>query len=939
MKFLELKFLVTVLGFIALGNPISAFGEATTSELIVSKELLFSDCNQAKDYLDKPLTPISISDKENLTGYLERILGLEQPSHQYLGQKTIGFNPGSHPNALEMSHLLDPERDIKAKLCALEIIPKIYPQSTTLLPKLLEISGDKKNDSVLIDNSFNITTQILSLIQKPEFSKDLIIEIAGKIKKDNSVLHSKLSIPILVALAERLDMPWVEMLQTQDPILRANITSAIVINSLNNSSSPNSIPILLQSIDDGAKAQLLLRLRPYVKQNPRLLEELPTYLSSQSELVRAESFKLLKHLASHPSLYASYYTTHSFSDMSMEKYIALLKDGNDLYQKEILKALLNIELKPDSTICSQEIKLESPGSTGSDISIETAIYLLKKSICPLNISDKEKIQDAITKGDINDLFLNTSSIIRHGVIDEKILELLIKKLKIIKSKYSAKEYNQILQITLTGAVQINPTKLRAKLIDLAIDGLGLDLDYPPLMAIFIQNTDHPSISYLAANYTFTESHLEKLLKDKSPLIKKNALSILSKSNSRQNKLSNNITHSLIKLLNDEDLEIRRSSYLTLKDLNPKDLNLMTKFKVPGKNRETFYLSRINLDHPEALSQKEIDVQIESFTNSLEQLDCKESTVQFPTLIKNQHISINPIFRAKLEDSQAKCLQDPSNSKARALKNLISISPINNKILLNIADNRLKIFKSSTEKSTVPLTLDLLDSQGFEINAVDNMLLKTTNANLEGDQAEDIIFSTLTWFLQHPTLISHHKDRLLNLTSSSTQEIAILSSILMLSMDSDLDTLDKLRSSFNKNIESAKELLLIDISNLPINTKNLSEHISTRSPYFSIFLNSILCNSQKDPDSCGKILPNTSLLLDRPDFIASALGALVINGKKTSPEVRSIEESLIELFISTGYFDEITPLLKHAYLTEILSDLRKKSTNLAHSKILDYLLEY
>jgi hypothetical protein len=124
--------------------------------------------------------------------------------------------------------------------------------------------------------------------------------------------------------------------------------------------------------------------------------------------------------------------------------------------------------------------------------------------------------------------------------------------------------------------------------------------------------------------------------------------------------------------------------------------------------------------------------------------------------------------------------------------------------------------------------------------------------------------------------------------------------------------------------------------IPSGTKNLDES----SPYFQIFINTLLCNSNKitaNSDVCTKIAPLPSTIIDKPDLVGMSLHSLILYSSPA--ENRAVTTRLLEILISMGNSEEIVPSLKLTETTDTLKEMRINSTNLAYSKILDFLIEY
>ena len=901
----------------------NTFADDVTTNSIISGELIFSNCLKVKQLLDDPKINSTPADKEALTKYLVRILNLQQTEHQFIKTTPNNYSPGI--GALDVANYLDPERDKKAKLCSLEIIAKLLPQSAAILPDLINLAIDKRNSLELRDRALNQTYELTSLIQREGFPEYIIKSISDNLKNNDNVLRSKVSINLIIALLINNSLNIEELLKTQDPQLRDNLLNAVTILYYSDNSKFDYIKEILNNSDDGTKAQFITKLKFFAKFTPKLIELVPPLLKSSSELVKSESLKLLKYLNQHSAFYASFYITNSFPDEILQQYLELNKISDEALSKDLIKTLITIELKEKSTFCNVENTTDKVNI--EEYSNDSANYFLRKTICPLKHSDKEKIIDGIKKNSLESILPLLLSLNIRGNIDEDILSGLLSSSKIIQKKYSSREYSNFIYLTLHAALKHNSVKLKNNLITLAIEGLGFDFHPSTLVDTFFYSKNNPAVEYLSNNFQLAEPKLIKVLSEKSPLLIRNTLTIISK-NEPNRTLQKQTLVSLIKLLGDDNIEVRRSAYLILKSRTNQIAKLIGNLTNYNSNAR-FYLSRIILDNKEQFSPTEIKSAITHFTPSIKNLECRERTVQFPEL----QLEVTSNEFKSLFNSEIQCLKDSAPARARIIKNISAFSNIPEDILITFATEYANVIKAQNDGATLGLAYDLLRDK----NSNNKLVIQLLSNGLNSEIDENLI-STLNWLESNRQFINSLKDQIKETIDEDNPKISIQGISLYYKDDFNKEAISKIRQRFFKGIEQSDFIFSINLNNHEWSQLSLNNANDNQS-YFGNFLNTIFCGSKIDAKACEQIFISPSLVIDKPYFFKNMLSYLLNNDPMTNPSQRQTIKNLSHMMILNGLTEELSTLKKNQEMINILNELRVETSNKANAKTLDYTIEY
>ncbi len=775
----------------------------------------------------------------------------------------------------------------------------------------------------------------------------MINEITDDLLNSKEVARNKLALPLLLILQgqNQTNIEKQDLLNEQDSVLRENIFDSFMLNHYNKNNSIQKITEFLKNIDDGAKAQLISKLKYFLKANPNLIEIIPVLLNYTNELVRTESVKFIRYAATNPAIFAAHYINNPFPETILEQLIEAGKIGSEHLQKDLLSIIFPIDIPKTSKFCTEKLEADKINFSIEEFSFDSALYLIRI----MNCGELQKtFIPNIKKHSLNEIYLNTTALNMSGSIKEKYLKQLLDNLKSIKSKYSAKEYTSFVSLILNSASKISNVALKNKMTALAIEGLNLNLEPNALQQVFNKNTTNPAIDYLQSNFKTSEIHLSKLLTKKSPSILKKALASIPKDNESKVNFRKQTILNLRKLLDHQSIENRRSAYLALKTQSSRSLKTLWptkemteigKLSAPG----IFYLSRLALEDKIDLKKKDKKTAREYFIKSLNLIDCRERTSLYTFLKHDLSVDMptenleskNKFTNEQMDEianSQITCLTEPREIRARAIKNLSNLKPFSEQINLDLSNQISNLINSKSSSFVTSKSLDLLSN-----DEKTNLIVPVLKVGVLSTHTDNSL-STLRWLTKNNTYIKEVESELKNQINSANPKVGLMSALLLYSLNQNADYLNNIRHRFFSNLEQTIDIFDIDITDLEIaNLKQtgLNESNST----YGLFLNYLFCVYKNDSESCEKVVLPLVLLNDKPFYVIHLLTQLTAQEGSENIHLEKLTREIVLNFVQTGHYKELTTLNKNPKMIKIFNELRKSTTSISDSKSLDFLLQY
>lgn len=921
-----------------------SYADQRTIDDIIHTELIFHDCDKAHNILDVSGNLSSPASKGNLSKYLSRILGLESSNFDIV-KPTAGSISPPHSN-LNISNYLDPERDKKAKLCAVSLLQKIDPYGAISIPQLISVGIDRKNNITIRDQVLFELQRQQTLIQRQHFPDYILRDIYQQLENEDTLLDTSYATSLLLALSQRTEVSYQSLLEPHNSSLRDRVLFAFIIDQYKNPRAIEEIQKLYTKIDEGAKAQLISKLKYISDNQPRIIELASLFLNEEVPLVKLETIKLIKYLNQNSAYYAAYYDTHPLSDAATLKYIDHLKNieirvpeskSHDLkladysMPKEIIKLLLPIRLSPASEFCKKTTLPEN--LSPYDLHTETSTHMLINSMCPYRKELKNTLIEAIKKRDFMLSAILFTLLSVHEEVDEELLQQSLNFIQEIKKKYSPKEFSLFSYLILRSGNKISTSKIKNGLIQLALENIENETSGSNLIDTFLPSKIHPGIEYLASNLKMSDPYLQKKLGDKSPLVVKKILSIYANPDTEKVAIDSKSNTQLIKLLSHENLDIRRNAYIGIK-LHKKENTTLPSLHSQYAAPMQFYVSRLLLDQETLTQSKNTEQNVKSYLTSLEALDCRERTIPYPKYIDTQIRTLSSQDRELVIKTQTQCIKESSFTRLRALKNITTFSEISPAQLQILVSEFIKTIELHNDTQSLITLLDYVHRRSSE------QTFQLVIAGLHSKQEENII-STIDWILKNKSeyLYSSEKirDIVAELADSDTPKVYLPASLLTYALKPTEENLKNFNRLIIKNLDQTELIVNLHLSSI-IDKEVLKSPQNEQNPYYKIFVDTSVCAEEGDTTFCDQITVSPSLVYDKANFFKIILKNISYSPHAQQPSLRSVMKKLTLQLIDSGHIEELLSLNKTSEMISILKEMRVDTTNMAHAKILDFIIE-
>jgi hypothetical protein len=716
---------------IFLGNPcIAQDKEKFSSEELL--DLTFKNCSEVTTYLSTNENQLSPFEKLQFAESFARILKLQNPSLPTSIHTSGMFQ--NYYSPLDISRVLEPSREEDAKSCAIKNMYLLTPQSVPFLPEIYRLASDKTNPTILRKQAITTAHLMISFITE-SFDLNLKNLLLRNIEKNANIMQEIIALPLFVNLAGYFQKDILDI-SLKNPQLIKNIIPSFAANDPDGSLS---IPLLrseMEHIELNLQRKILLSLSSYPSQaTPQILEMLGDIIGREEIELKKSTFSLLKKYTENQSTYKDHYHAKLFPEELLENLLLELRKNDHENQRVLFKLLSEVELTNEYTLCQIEEKEVPSPLLGSSPPLEYTEKLLLRIMCPISDETIKNLLSNLPQASYSNKIITTLALLKKSNSNISVLNKIRNNLTKKRAEGSTREFEQLASLTLALLAHAPPSGEVNAFISLALENLETSGELPPLTSLIFDDKKHPAVLFMISHGHTALSKIGTLLLHKSSLVRHRALSILA---NPKVPYSSSLTSQLLQLLNDDELEIRRTAFQLLKrNIKNSDIKLLAKH-LKNKNPHTrFYTTLLFLNDDFLIGKNSFtsiqistDTLFEKYLENANSVTCEERTKNIPAITPHYLLSSSKSIKNKYAQLFIECSNENKKLHSLSLEALLNLQALPSSSLNNLFE-KTKLFKTSIlSSSSIKILLTIFSKSSDEMLFTDSLriILKKTGTS-------------------------------------------------------------------------------------------------------------------------------------------------------------------------------------------------------------------
>jgi hypothetical protein len=734
-------------------------------------DLTFNNCDEVTTYLTSNHLLISPFEKLQFAESLARILKLQNPSLPTSTHTSGMFLNTYSPS--DISRVLKPSREEEAKSCAIRSMHLLTPQSVPFLPEIYSLASDKTNPTILRKQAINTAHSMISTITE-SFDIDLKNLLFKSFEKHVHVMKEIIALPLIVSLSEYFQKDMLEVSLKNPPLIK-NVITGFAANDPDGSSTIPLIRSEMEHLELNLQKKILSSLSAYPSlATPQILEMTGDIIGREETDLKKSTFSLLKKYAENPSSYAEHYRTHFFPEELLENLLLELRKNKHETQIMLFKLLSPVTLTNEHASCQIEEKEIPSPLLSSPPPVEYTEKLLLRVMCPVSDENRGTLLSSLSQASYSNKIISILALTNKSDFKNNTLGIIRNILTKKGSEGSTREVEQLVSLTLAVLAHAPSSPEVGSFAPFALENLLTSGELPPLTSLIFSEKEHPAVLFMSSHGHSTLSKVGELLFHKSSLVRHRALSILAHP---QVPYSSSLTSQLLQLLNDDELEIRRTAFQLLKsNVKNSDIKLLAT-QLKNKDPYTRYYSTLLLMNESFSIEKDLtstmqinaDTLFENYLESATSVTCQERTKHIPATAPHYFPSSSQIIKKKYAQLFIECSNENKKLHTLSLEALTHLEKLPPSSL-NLLLEKSKSFKGSIlNPASIEILLRLFSKSSSETLFIESLEVLIQRA---GTLEQIRIFK---WLEDNNTRIETRKEAisellLANYPNKSTNEL-------------------------------------------------------------------------------------------------------------------------------------------------------------------------